>query len=138
MNLLKTALATTLVALLAACGNTKPTESTIEGLLEDALSQQLLIEGVVDIKDLEIVNGFEKEDGQYQAHIKYKGEFQKSFREIKKIVNTGSHNVTEQMSAGMLLTVMEMNYGEFETGLSIDSENTYTFQKGDNGWMILE
>ena len=69
MNLLKTALATTLVALLAACGNTKPTESTIEGLLEDALSQQLLIEGVVDIKDLEIVNGFEKEDGQYQQQL---------------------------------------------------------------------
>ena len=134
----KTILLSLLAFLLSACMASPPRDAQIEGFVRDSL----LTDGLGDLFTLENfakTNGFRQSDNIYIADVEYELVFQKSFvdvvREIRANPTGPQYGV---FGSKFILTAIQSNFGQFETGDRIKKTDKITLHNTENGWQLAE
>ena len=126
-----------LSVLLAACSGV-PEDKDIETMVRTTL----LSDGLDDLFTMENfnkTNGFRKSDNVYIVDVEYDLVFQKSFidvvREIRKDPTGPQYGM---FGSKFILTAIQSNFGQFETGDRIHKTEKITLNKTEKGWLIAE
>lgn len=121
-----------LAGMVAACGNSTPSNTQIIQALNDKLKS----EGSADymkVDSIHLVNGYQKPEGGYVARLKTKVVLTKSCKEVKDPTNLPK----ELVAAAMMVAIVG---GEcWPAGYSFESdEKDVLLQRGENGWMVAD
>ena len=126
-----------LSVLLAACSGV-PDDKDIETMVRTTL----LTDGLDDLFTMENfnkANGFRKSDNVYIVDVEYDLVFQKSFidvvREIRKDPTGPQYGM---FGSKFILTAIQSNFGQFETGDRIHKAEKITLHKTEKGWQVAE
>lgn len=126
-----------LSALLTACSGV-PDNKEIETMVRSSL----LVDGLDDLFTMENftkANGFRESDNVYIVDVEYDLVFQKSFidvvREIRKDPTGPQYGM---FGSKFILTAIQSNFGQFETGDRIHKTEKITLHKTEKGWQVAE
>ena len=126
-----------LSVLLAACSGV-PDDKDIETMVRTTL----LTDGLDDLFTMENfnkANGFRESDNVYIVDVEYDLVFQKSFidvvREIRKDPTGPQYGM---FGSKFILTAIQSNFGQFETGDRIHKAEKITLHKTEKGWQVAE
>jgi len=127
-----------LATLVVACYGVVPDNREIETMVRDSL----LTDGLDDLFIMENfakTNGFKQSDNIYIVDVEYDLVFQKSFtdvvREIRKDPTGPQYGM---FGSKFILTAIQSNFGQFETGDRIHKTDKITLHKTEQGWQIAE
>jgi hypothetical protein len=125
-----------LVPLLAACSDT-PGERKLEQLLQQQFEQQH--PGLVEIEQLEKLNGWADSDTRYTAEVSYQISFKKSFKTYMDEQTQKPGNPLEKMASGMAVGVLKLQYGDFNAGdvYQVKQQNLQLRQT-EKGWALAD
>jgi len=127
-----------LAASLVACYGVVPDNREIETMVRNSL----LTDGLDDLFTMENftkANGFRQSDNVYIVDVEYDLVFLKSFvdvvREIRKDPTGPQYGI---FGSKFILTAIQSNFGQFETGDRIHKTDKITLHKTEKGWQIAE
>ncbi len=125
-----------LFPLLAACSDT-PGERKLEQLLQQQFEQQH--PGLVEIEQLEKLNGWADSDTRYTAEVSYKISFNKSFKAYMDEQTQKPGNPLEKMASGMAVGLLKLQYGDFNAGdvYQVKQQNLQLRQT-EKGWALAD
>ena len=125
-----------LVMLLAACSDT-PGERKLEQLLQQQFEQQH--PGLVDIEQLEKLNGWADSDTHYTAEVSYQISFNKSFKAYMDEQTQKPGNPLEKMASGIAVGLLKLQYGDFNAGdvYQVKQQNLQLRQT-EKGWALAD
>jgi hypothetical protein len=127
---LRAAIGASLVASLAACGQSSaPSDQEI---VSKVAAYVATTSDVWDVKNVHKTNGTRKDDGTYVADVAYDAVFRASFDDTYK---------REQKEHGDLVAMQIMQplmqqYGMWPRGKTAHLEGSYPFVKSEKGWII--
>ena len=127
-----------LAASLVACYGVVPDDREIETLVRDSL----LTDGLDDLFVMENfakTNGFRQSDNVYIVDVEYDLVFQKSFIDVVEEIRKDPTGPQYGMfGSKFILTAIQSNFGQFETGDRIHKADKITLHKTEKGWQIAE
>ena len=127
-----------LAASLVACYGVVPDDREIETLVRDSL----LTDGLDDLFIMENfakTNGFRQSDNIYIIDVEYELVFQKSFIDVVEEIRKDPTGPQYGMfGSKFILTAIQSNFGQFETGDRIHKTDKITLHKTEKGWRIAE
>ncbi|GAB58072.1 hypothetical protein [Rheinheimera nanhaiensis] len=125
-----------LFPLLAACSDT-PGERKLEQLLQQQFEQQH--PGLVEIEQLEKLNGWTDSDTRYTAEVSYQISFNKSFKAYMDEQTQKPGNPLEKMASGMAVGLLKLQYGDFNAGdvYQVKQQNLQLRQT-EKGWALAD
>lgn len=110
--------------------------------IETMVRVSLLTDGLDDLFTMENftkANGFRQSDNVYIVDVEYDLVFQKSFadvvREIRKDPTGPQYGM---FGSKFILTAIQSNFGQFETGDRIHKTEKITLHQTEKGWQIAE
>ena len=127
-----------LAASLVACYGVVPDDREIETLVRDSL----LTDGLDDLFIMENfakTNGFRQSDNIYIIDVEYELVFQKSFIDVVEEIRKDPTGPQYGMfGSKFILTAIQSNFGQFETGERLHKTDKITLHKTEKGWQIAE
>jgi hypothetical protein len=127
-----------LVVLIGACTPGVPDDQRLEAMFRD----HLLSDGLGDLFSMDKfvkTNGFRQSENVYIASVEYDLVFQKSFfdvvREIREDPTGPQYGL---FGSKLLITAIQSNFGQFETGDRIHKIEKITLHNTEQGWQLAE
>jgi hypothetical protein len=136
MKLMHLAGAILLVSAVTACSDT-PSASKLEQLLQQQVDT--LYNELIDIEDVNKLNGWQDNEQHYAAEVSYTIEFKKSFKSYMDEQTAKPGNPLEKMASGMAAGVLKLQYGDFKAGDEYKvSKEILTLRMTEKGWVLAE
>ena len=121
-----------------ACYGVVPEDREIETMVRASL----LTDGLDDLFIMENfakTNGFRQSDNVYIVDVEYDLVFQKSFADVVREISKDPTGPQYGMfGSKFILTAIQSNFGQFETGDRINKIDKITLHKTEKGWQIAE
>ena len=125
------------LALLTACSNRPGTAEMARQLEQSRLGNGG--ENIFAFSDFEKTNGFAEDERHYFADVRYTLTFKLSHEEMaEQIANDTEASPFEALGAGLGLAALQMQYGNFQRGDSIEQQEKVEFIKTEKGWRLRD
>lgn len=131
----KTGIIVLLAFFVGACSGV-PDDREVERLVRE----NLLSDGLGDLFALENfrkTNGFQESDNVYIVDVEYELVFRKSFVDVVREIRADPTGPQYGLfGSKLILTAIESNFGQFETGDRISKQEKIRLHRTEKGWRL--
>ncbi|MBZ9611861.1 hypothetical protein [Rheinheimera maricola] len=125
-----------LATCLAGCSDA-PGTIKLKQLLQQQFDQQY--DGLINIAQLEKLNGWSDSETQYIVEVSYDIEFKQSFKSYIDAQTAKPGNVLEKVASGMAAGLLKLQYGDFKAGDVYQvKQQKITLRMTENGWALTD